>query len=89
MKQNKQRNITLIIISILIGLLGGFGFYETNKDKSNEEIVNNAIEEVKDYVENASTTEIPNLNETDEQSVEVQETESEGFEEQGQVSYEG
>lgn len=89
MKQNKQRNITLIIISILIGLLGGFGFYETNKDKSNEEIVNNAIEEVKDYVENASTTEIPNLNETDEQSVEVQETESEGFEEQGQVAYEG
>lgn len=89
MKQNKQRNITLIIISILIGLLGGFGFYETNKDKSNEEIVNNAIEEVKDYVENASTTEIPNLNETDEQSIEVQETESEGFEEQGQVAYEG
>ena len=89
MKQNKQRNITLIIISILIGLLGGFGFYETNKDKSNEEIVNNAIEEVKNYVENASTTEIPNLNETDEQSVEVQETESEGFEEQGQVAYEG
>ena len=89
MKQNKQRNITLIIISILIGLLGEFGFYETNKDKSNEEIVNNAIEEVKNYVENASTTEIPNLNETDEQSVEVQETESEGFEEQGQVAYEG
>ena len=89
MKQNKQRNITLIIISILIGLLGGFGFYETNKDKSNEEIVNNVIEEVKDYVENASTTEIPNLNETDEQSIEVQETESEGFEEQGQVAYEG
>lgn len=89
MKQNKQRNITLIIISILIGLLGGFGFYETNKDKSNEEIVNNAIEEVKDYVENASTTEIPSLNETDEQSIEVQETESEGFEEQGQVAYEG
>lgn len=89
MKQNKQRNITLIIISILIGLLGGFGFYETNKDKSNEEIVNNAIEEVKNYIENASTTEIPNLNETDEQSVEVQETESEGFEEQGQVAYEG
>ena len=85
----KQRNITLIIISILIGLLGGFGFYETNKDKTDEEIVNNAIEEVKDYIDNASTTEIPNLNETDEQSVEVQETESEGFEEQGQVAYEG
>lgn len=84
-----KRNITLMILTIFIALLGGFGFYETNKDKSNEEIVNNAIEEVKDYVENASTTEIPNLNETDEQSVEVQETESEGFEEQGQVAYEG
>lgn len=89
MKQNKQRNITLIIISILIGLLGGFGFYETNKDKSNEEIVNNAVEEVKDYIENNSTTEIPELTQADEQTVEVQETESEGFEEQGQVAYNG
>ena len=84
-----KRNITLMILTIFIALLGGFGFYETNKDKSNEEIVNNAIEEVKNYVENASTTEIPNLNETDEQSIEVQETESEGFEEQGQIAYEG
>lgn len=88
MKQNKK-SIVLIVATMLIGLLYGFGFYETNKDKSNEEIVNNAIEKVKDYVENASTTEIPNLNETDEQSIEVQETESEGFEEQGQVAYEG
>ena len=88
LKENKK-SIVLTVATILIGLLYGFGFYETNKDKSNEEIVNNAIEEVKDYVENASTTEIPNLNETDEQSVEVQETESEGFEEQGQVAYEG
>ena len=88
LKENKK-SIVLIVATMLIGLLYGFGFYETNKDKSNEEIVNNAIEEVKDYVENASTTEIPNLNETDEQSVEVQETESEGFEEQGQVAYEG
>lgn len=88
LKENKK-SIVLIVATMLIGLLYSFGFYETNKDKSNEEIVNNAIEEVKDYVENASTTEIPNLNETDEQSVEVQETESEGFEEQGQVAYEG
>lgn len=88
LKENKK-SIVLIVATMLIGLLYSFGFYETNKDKSNEEIVNNAIEEVKDYIENASTTEIPNLNETDEQSVEVQETESEGFEEQGQVAYEG
>lgn len=88
LKENKK-SIVLIVATMLIGLLYGFGFYETNKDKSNEEIVNNAIEEVKNYVENASTTEIPTLNETDEQSIEVQETESEGFEEQGQVAYEG
>ncbi len=84
-----KKSIIFIISIFLVAIFSGFGFYETNKDKSNEEIVNNAIEEVKNYVENASTTEIPNLNETDEQSVEVQETESEGFEEQGQVAYEG
>lgn len=88
LKGNKK-SIVLTAVTILVAFLYGFGFYETNKDKSNEEIVNNVIKEVKDYVENASTTEIPNLNETDEQSVEVQETESEGFEEQGQVAYEG
>lgn len=89
MKENKNRNITLIILTIFVALLGGFGFYETNKDKPTEEIINNAVEEVKDYIENKSTTEIPTLTQEDEQTIEVQETESEGFEEQGQVAYEG
>lgn len=89
MKENKKRNITLIILTIFVALLGGFGFYETNKDKPTEEIINNAVEEVKDHIENASTIEIPELTETDEQTVEVQETETEGFEEQGQVAYNG
>lgn len=88
LKVNK-RNITLITITIFITILGGFGFYETNKDKTTEEVINNAVEEVRDYIENQSTTEIPNLTETDEQTVEVQETEAEGFEEQGLVAYEG
>ena len=34
MKDKQYKNITLIIISILIGLLGGFGFYNANKDKA-------------------------------------------------------
>ena len=72
MKENKKRNITLIILTIFIALLGGFGFYETNKDKPTEEIINNAVEEVKDYIENNSTTEIPELTQADEQTVEVQ-----------------
>ena len=89
MKDKQYRNVTLIIVSILVGLLGGFGFYNANKDKSNDEIINSAVNEVLDYIDNKSSTEIPNLTETDEQSLEVQETESEGFEEQGMVAYEG
>ena len=89
MKDKQYRNVTLIIVSILVGLLGGFGFYNANKDKSNDEIINSAVNEVLDYIDNKSSTEIPSLTETDEQSLEVQETESEGFEEQGIVAYEG
>lgn len=89
MKDKQYRNVTLIIVSILVGLLGGFGFYNANKDKSNDEIINSAVNEVLDYIDNKSSTEIPSLTETDEQSLEVQETESEGFEEQGLVAYEG
>lgn len=86
MKKNK--NVTLIIVSILVGLLGGFGFYNANKDKSNDEIINSAVNEVLDYIDNKSSTEIPNLTEMDEQTLEVQETESEGFELQGNIAYE-
>lgn len=89
MKDKQYRNITLIIVSILVGLLGGFGFYNANKNKSNDEIIDSAVNEVLDYIDNKSSTEIPSLTETDEQSLEVQETESEGFEEQGIVAYEG
>lgn len=86
---SKNKNIVLIVISILVGLLGGFGFYTANKDKSQDEIINSAVNEVLDYIDNKSSTEIPQLTENDEQSLEVQETEAEGFEEQGLVAYEG
>ena len=89
MKEKQYRNITLIIVSILVGLLGGFGFYNANKNKSNDEIIDSAVNEVLDYIDNKSSTEIPSLTETDEQSLEVQETESEGFEEQGIIAYNG
>ena len=86
---SKNKNIVLIVISILVGLLGGFGFYTANKDKSQDEIINSAVNEVLDYIDNKSSTEIPQLTENDEQSLEVQEVESEGFEEQGLIAYEG
>ena len=88
MKNKQYRNITLIIVSILVGLLGGFGFYNVNKDKSQNEIIDSAINEVLNYIDNKSSTEIPNLTEIDEQTLEVQETESEGFELQGNIAYE-
>ena len=31
---NKKRNIILILISIIVGILGGLGFYNINKDNS-------------------------------------------------------
>ena len=68
---------------------------EQEKEKQNiiitnetQEIVEETIEKV-DNGEDISTTEIPNLTETDEQTLEVQETESEGFEEQGEIAYNG
>ena len=89
MKDKQYKNITLIIISILVGLLGGFGFYNANKDKPTQAVIGSAVNEIRDYIDNKSTTEIPNLTEADEQTLEVQETESEGFEEQGEIAYNG
>ena len=87
--KNKERTIAFII-SILCAsslLLNCYleydrtGQVDTNKIS---EAINTVIDEI-----NKSSTEIPSLTETDEQSLEVQETESEGFEEQGIVAYEG
>jgi hypothetical protein len=87
--KNKERTISLII-SILCAsslLLNCYleydrtGQVDTNKIS---EAINTVVDEI-----NKSSTEIPNLTETDEQSLEVQETEAEGFEEQGIVAYEG
>ena len=98
MKDNQKRNLVLILVSIMVGLLGGFGFYNVNKDKSTEEIVNSAVNEVKDYItsynmtqqeiEELPTTEIQEKSVEDEQSIE-QEVESEAFEQQGEIVYNG
>ena len=87
--KNKERTIGLII-SILCAsvlLLNCYLEYDkTGQVDTNK--ISEAISTVIDEI-NKSSTEIPNLTETDEQSLEVQETESEGFEEQGIVAYEG
>lgn len=87
--KNKERTIGLII-SILCAsslILNCYLEYDrTGQVDTNK--ISEAIGTVVDEI-NKSSTEIPNLTETDEQSLEVQETESEGFEEQGIVAYNG
>ena len=97
---NKKRNIILILISIIVGILGGLGFYNINKNNSTEEIIQGAVDEIKDYISiyNMSQEEIEELpsteiiEQTEEQEEEVsaeQEVESEKFKLQGEITYNG
>ena len=101
MNENQRKKVTLIVVSVLIAILSGFGFYNINKDKPTDEIVDSAINEVvnelstyemsKEEIESLPTTEIKE--QTEEQEKEVSETqattETEGFEEQGEIAYNG
>lgn len=100
MNEKRSKKITLIVITIFIAILSGFGFYEANQNKSTEEIIESAVEEVKEQISTyeMSEEEIKELpsteikEQTEEQEKEVskeQEVESESFELQGEIAYEG
>ena len=98
MSENKKRNIVLIIVTICVAILGGFGFYNANKEKSTEEIISSAVNEIKDYITtyNMSQEEIAELPSTEiieqteeQENAQEQEVEDEGFELQGEIAYEG
>lgn len=58
------------------------------ENENGEDLANDSANVVNDESKsNKSSTEIPILTEEDEQTVEVQETEAEGFEEQGIIAY--
>ena len=60
------------------------------ENANGEDLANDSVNTVNDeIISNKSSTEIPILTEEDEQTVEVQETEAEGFEEQGIIAYNG
>lgn len=60
------------------------------ENANGEDLANDSANTVNDeIISNKSSTEIPILTEEDEQTVEVQETEAEGFEEQGIIAYNG
>ena len=98
MNENKKRNIVLIIVTICVAFLSGFGFYNANKDNSTEEIVAGAVNEIKDYIttynmtqeeiEELPSTEIVEQTEEQEQAQE-QEVEDESFQLQGEIAYNG
>ena len=100
MNDNIRKKIALIVATICVVFLGGFGFYEANRDKSTKEIIANGLNEIKDYISTYEMTEkeieeLPSteiVEQTEEQEKEVskeQEVESEAFEEQGEIAYNG
>lgn len=95
-----KRNVTLTIITIIVSMLYGLNFYESNKDKSNEDIINSAVNEIKNNistydmteqeVKNLPTTEIQSQTEDEEKIVSEEQTvEDEAFEQQGEIAYNG
>lgn len=100
MSEEKKKKIILVIATLLVAILAGLGFYNANKDSSTEEIVGEAVNEIKDYIttysmSQAEIEELPSTEiteQTEEQESEVsaeQEVEDESFELQGEIAYEG
>lgn len=100
MNENKKKYIVLAVLTVFMGILGGMGFYKANKDAETEEMIQNAVSEIKDYIttynmsqeeiEELPTTEIIEQTEEEEEIVSAeQEVESEEFELQGEIAYEG
>lgn len=84
----KKILIVLACIVAVIGVLCGIFYEDSEINNTISTVQNTIVNEIKE-IDNPSTTEIPELTENDEQVVEVQETEAEAFEEQGEIAYNG
>lgn len=100
MNNEQKRKIILIISSVIVGILGGLGFYKANENSSTNEIVNGVVNEVKNNistydmteqeVKDLPTTEIQVQTEEQEKAVAGEQTvEDEKFEQQGEIAYNG
>lgn len=101
MNNEQKRKIILIISAVIVGILGGLGFYKANENSSTNEIVNGVVNEVKNNistydmteqeVKDLPTTEIIEQTEVQENAVsnEQEGEETEGFQLQGEIAYEG
>lgn len=101
MNNEQKRKIILIISAVIVGILGGLGFYKANENSSTNEIVNGVVNEVKNNISTYDMTEqevkdLPSteiIEQTKEQenavSNEQEGEETEGFQLQGEIAYEG
>jgi len=89
----KDKIITIISVVMMCIILFTVFAFSDDKELQKEvtqQITNTVTEMAAEEIQNESTTEIPNLTETDEQTLEVQETiGNEAFLEQGLIAYEG
>ena len=89
MKKKKILGLIIGILTAVVLLLQCYIVYEeTGKVDANK--ITEAVETIVNAIENESTTEIPNLKQDDEQTLEVQEeilTEEESLKEQGEIAY--
>lgn len=90
MNKKKIASIILIILTVILLAFETYLHYKKTGE-IDENKINEAItiiqEEIKEL--NQSSTEIPQMTETDEKNLEVQEVEDESFELQGEIAYEG
>jgi len=88
---SKRKMIITAVVTIILAVSSAiFGVNYSERDVS--EIANSVetvVNAVDNIVDNQSTTEIPEGTEQEEKMVETQETESESFEEQGEIAYNG
>lgn len=82
-----KKLIVSAVVTILLALAGVFFGIEYTQDDVDK--ISEGIETVVNIVDNQSTTEIPEAYIEDEQKLEEQETEDEGFELQGEIAYNG
>lgn len=90
---NMKKKILVAILSIIVAIITGFGFYSSNINNTEENIVENVVDTIVDELEKTKeeiqTTEIPEVTTVDEEALEYQETEAEGFQLQGEIAYNG
>ena len=88
---NKRKMIITAIVTIILAIVSAIWGVNYN-ERDVKEIANSVgtvVNTVDNIVDNQSTTEIPEGTEQEEKQLEVQEVESESFELQGDIAYEG